>query len=143
MTTVSGWTDLRDFALTLGLPEVVETTAWGEPCLKAFGKMWTWWSPSEKCPVFKVDFDEREFLLEHRSDAFFITPHYRNHRLVLLRAERFDPDWARENLHRVWRAQAPKRFLKTFDEQQRRPLDTDQTDRTTPGKKGENDDDHC
>ena len=116
MTPLSGWSELRDFALSLGLPEVVETTSWGEPCLKAFGKNWTWWSPSEKCPVFKVDFDERDFLTEHRGDVFFVTDHYRNHRLVLMRVGRFDPHWARENLVRVWRAQAPKRFLKQWDE---------------------------
>ena len=118
-TLVSDWPTLRDFALSLGLPEVVETTSWGEPCLKAFGKNWTWWSPSERCPVFKVDFDERDFLLDMRADTFFLTDHYRNHRLVLMRAGAvFDADWARANLTRVWRAQAPKRFLKQWDIEQ-------------------------
>ena len=115
MTVLRGWPDLRDFALSLGLPQVTEATSWGEPSLKAHGKLWTWWSPSEKCPVFKVDFDEREFLLEHRSDLFFVTPHYRGHRLVLMRPDKFDPDWTEANLRRVWRDQAPKRFLKQFD----------------------------
>ena len=119
MTALAGWPDLRAFALGLGLPEVTETTSWGEPCLKAFGTNWTWWSPSEKCPVFKVDFDEREFLLEHRAETFFITDHYRNHRLVLMHAAGFDPAWAEANLRRTWRAQAPKRFLKRWDEERR------------------------
>lgn len=110
-----GFEDLRAFALGIGLPEVVETLAWGEPCLKAHGKMWTWWSPSADAPVFKVSFEEREVLLEAEPERFFITPHYRAHGLVLMRPEFFDPEWARANLVRVWRAQAPKRWLKAHD----------------------------
>ncbi len=93
--------------MSLDLPEVVETTAWGEPCLKAHGKLWTWWSPSANAPVFKLPLVEREVLLEAEPDLFFITPHYRNHALVLMRPERFDAEWAKANLLRVWRAQAP------------------------------------
>ena len=109
------WPVLKALALSLDLPEIIESTSWGQPNLKAFGKLWVWWSPHEDCPVFKVDFDEREHLLEHRADTFFITPHYRNHRLVLMRVHAFDADWARDNLQRVWRTQAPKRFLKNWD----------------------------
>jgi hypothetical protein len=110
------WQALKTFALALGLPQVIEATSWNNPCLKAHGKLWTWWSPSEQCPVFKVDFDERDFLLEHRPETFFVTPHYRNHRLVLMHADHFDAAWIEANLRRVWRDQAPKRFLKTWDE---------------------------
>ncbi len=35
--------------------------------------------------------------------------------MVLVRPERLDLDWARHNLVRVWRAQAPKRVLLDFD----------------------------
>jgi hypothetical protein len=114
-----GWSDLKTLALSLDLPEVVETTAWGNPCLKAHGKMWTWWSPSADAPVFKVSREEREVLLECEPDRFFVTPHYQAHPLVLMRAATFDTEWAIANLHWVWRAQAPKRFLKQFDAQQK------------------------
>jgi hypothetical protein len=33
-------------ALGLGLPGVEETTSWGQPTLKAHGKLWVWWSPA-------------------------------------------------------------------------------------------------
>jgi hypothetical protein len=112
---MQGWVDLRELALSLGLPEVVETTSWGEPCLKAHGKLWTWWSPSANAPVFKVPIEEREILVEAEPQRFFVTPHYRAHGLVLMRLETFDRDWAVANLRRVWRAQAPKRFLQRFD----------------------------
>jgi hypothetical protein len=35
--------------------------------------------------------------------------------MVLIRPDKLDPDWARANLIKVWRAQAPKRLLKVYD----------------------------
>jgi hypothetical protein len=112
---LTDWNSLKAMALGLGLPGVEEATTWGEPCLKAHGKLWTWWSPSEDAPVFKVPFEEREILVEVEPERFFCTPHYRNHPLVLVRPEMLELDWAKANLIRVWRAQAPKRLLKELD----------------------------
>jgi hypothetical protein len=109
------WEKLKSLALELNLPGVEESTIWGQPCLKAHGKLWFWWSPSEDAPVFKVPIEEREILVEVEPDRFFFTPHYRNHPLVLVRPEMLENDWARANLIRIWRAQAPKRVLKDFD----------------------------
>jgi hypothetical protein len=36
------WDRLKALALGLGLPGVEETTTWGEPALKAHGKLWMW-----------------------------------------------------------------------------------------------------
>jgi hypothetical protein len=109
------WNRLKRLALSLGLPEVEETTSWNQPALKAHGKLWVWWSPHEDAPVFKVPFEEREILCEAEPATFFFTPHYKSHPLVLVRPENLDLDWAKANLIKVWRAQAPKRVLKAFD----------------------------
>jgi hypothetical protein len=109
------WPGLKALALGLALPQVAEAISWGNPCLKAHGKLWVWWSPSEDAPVFKTSFEEREILCEAAPERFFFTAHYRAHPLILMRPEAFDPDWARANLMKVWRAQAPKRFLKDYD----------------------------
>jgi hypothetical protein len=114
------WPRLKAMALKLGLPGVAETTSWGEPTLKAHGKLWVWWSPHEDAPVFKVPFEEREVLVEAAPDTFFFTPHYRSHPLVLVRPEQLDLAWAKANLIRVWRAQAPKGVLKIYDEAEQR-----------------------
>ena len=110
------WPGLKALALALGLPGVEETTSWGQPTLKAHGKLWVWWSPKEDAPVFKVPFEEREFLVEADPDTFFFTPHYRSHPLILVRPDRLDREWAEANLLRVWRDQAPKRVLKAYDQ---------------------------
>ena len=110
------WNRLKRMALGLGLPGVEETTTHGQPTLKAHGKLWVWWSPHEDAPVFNVPIDERDMLVEAASDTFFFTPHYRDHPMVLVRPGKLDLEWARANLVRVWRAQAPKRVLKAYDE---------------------------
>ena len=109
------WPQLRAFALGLGLPHVAETTSWGQPVLKAHGKLWVWWSPHEDAVVFKVAREAREILIEAEPERFFCTPHYKSHGLVLMRPEKFDRVWASANLVKVWRAQAPKRALKAYD----------------------------
>ena len=109
---------LRDLALSLDLPGVTEAVSWGQPCLKAHGKLWFFWNPKENAPVFKVPFEERDVLVEADPDTWFYTDHFRNYELVLVRPHRLDPGWARENLMRVWRELAPKRLLKAFDEAQ-------------------------
>lgn len=109
------WAKLRKLALSLKLPNIEETTSWGQPTLKAHGKLWVWWSPHEDAPVFKVPFEERDVLVEAEPERFFFTPHYGNHPLVLVRPEKLDPAWTRANLIKVWRAQAPKRVLKEYD----------------------------
>jgi hypothetical protein len=109
------WDRLKSLALGLGLPGVEETTSWGQPVLKAHARLWVWWSPHADAPVFKVPFEEREMLVEVDPDTFFLTPHYKGHQLVLVRPEKLDLEWAKANLIRVWRAQAPKRVLKAYD----------------------------
>lgn len=113
---MDGWDDLKAFALSLDLPEVTEAVSWGNPNLKAHGKMWCWWAPQDyaNAPAFKVDSDEMEFLLEVRDDTFFTTDHHRGYNIVLMRPEKFDADWARANLISVWRRQAKKTWLKTW-----------------------------
>jgi hypothetical protein len=109
------WDSLRAFALSLQLPNVEDAISWGQPNLKAHGKMWVWWSPQENAPVFKTTFEEREFLIEVDPETFFFTPHYKSWPLILARPDKVDLEWVRANLIRTWRNQAKKTFLKKWD----------------------------
>ena len=114
---IKDWPELKSLALGLGLPEVTLATPWGHEALKAFGRMWCYWSPYEDAAVFKAGREEREMLMLADPDTFFLHPHYRAHDLVLVRAGRIDPDWACARLRAQWRAAAPKRFLSAWDAQ--------------------------
>lgn len=107
--------DIRKLALSLELPGVTEAVSWGQPCLKAHGKLWFFWSPQEDAPAFKASFDERDMLVAADPDTFYFTAHFKSHEWVLARPDRIDREWIKANLIRVWRAQAPKKVLKAFD----------------------------
>lgn len=108
---------LRAFALALDLPGITESVSWGQPTLKTFGKVWFYWNPTHNAPVFKLaSHDERDMLIEAAPEIYFTTDHHRPYPVVLARPDKVDPHWVRENLVRVWRAQAPKRALKAHDE---------------------------
>ncbi len=112
---IADWPALKALALGLGLPGVTEARPWGNEALKAHGKMWAWWSPWVDAAVFRCGRDEREMLIAADAETFTLHPHYAAHDLVLVRAGRIDPDWARARLLRDWRAAAPKRWLKAWD----------------------------
>lgn len=112
---IHNWPELKALALSLDLPQVADTTAWGHPCLKAHGKMWAWWSPYVDAAVFKASRDERDMLMAADPKTFTLHPHYEPHNLVLVRAGRIDEGWASARLLRQWRDAAPKRWLKAWD----------------------------
>jgi hypothetical protein len=114
---IRDWPELRDFALSLELPEVTLAYPFGNEALKAFGRMWCYWGRGDGA-VFKADKLEREFLMQADPGTFFLHPHYAPYDLVLVRAGRIDPGWARARLIAQWRAAAPKRFLKAWDDAQ-------------------------
>lgn len=97
------------------LPGIEEGTAFGILSVKVGKKSLFYWNPTHDCPVFKVDFDERDFLIEADPETFFTTDHHRNWPCVLARSDRVDIGWVRENLKRVWRVQAPKKLLRAYE----------------------------
>ena len=112
---IADWPALKSFALSLDLPQITLAHPWGHEVLKAHGKMWCWWAHYEDAAVFRASKDEREMLMQADPETFFLHPHYAPHNLILVRAGRIDPDWARPRLIRDWRDHAPKRWLKAWE----------------------------
>lgn len=113
---IQNWSEMKAFALGLDLPQVEEATSWGNDVLKAHGKLWVWWSPYLEAALFKCDKDEREMLRAADPDTFPFHKHYESHSLILVAGGRIDPGWAQARLRSTWRAMAPKRFLKEWDQ---------------------------
>lgn len=107
---------LKDIAMEL--PGVEEAISWGHPNLKVGKKALLFWNPTHNAPVFKVPFEERDFLIEADPETFFTTDHHRSWPLVLARPDKVDIAWVRNNIKRVWRDLVPKRILRAWEAQQ-------------------------
>ncbi len=103
-------------AMALELPGTEPGTAWGQSVVKVGKTSLFFWNPQWQAAVFGVDFDTRDFLIEADPATFFTTNHHRNYPCVLARLETVDEDWVREQLKRAWRAKAPKRLQKQYEE---------------------------
>lgn len=112
------WPELRAFALSLDLPKVEDAVSWGNPNLKAHGKLWCWWSPYVDAAIFKGSVEEREMLMAADPETFLHHDHYAKFGCILVAGGRIDRDWAEARLRRTWRDLAPKRWLATYDSEQ-------------------------
>lgn len=98
------------------LPGVEESTSYGTPSLKAFGKFMTRLRTEDDSLVLTgVGFDEREMLMEADPETFHTTPHYKDYPSVLARLASVDPGTVFGFFERRWRAVAPKKAVKQYD----------------------------
>ncbi|MDV6329663.1 MmcQ/YjbR family DNA-binding protein [Asticcacaulis sp. 201] len=101
--------------LALELPGTEAAESWGAPNVKVGKKAMFYWNPKWDAPVFKMDFETRDFYLEADPETFFTTDHHRNWPCILAHKDRIDEDWIRGNLRQVWLKQAPKSLLKVHE----------------------------
>jgi hypothetical protein len=86
----------------LALPGVEESTAYGFPALKAYGKLLAC-VPAHRSAepgsiVVRVDFDERAELLAAAPDVYYVTDHYADYSAVLVRLSRVNAEVLRDLL---------------------------------------------
>ena len=99
-------------ALALRLPGAESGASYGTPAVKVGGKLLLRLrEDGETVVLLDTPFDERETLLEAAPDVFLLTPHYRDHEIVLARLAALDPARLRPFLERRWRRIARKRDL--------------------------------
>ena len=103
-------------AIALRWPEVAEGSSYGTPALKVRGKLLTRLKEDgESLVVFDVEHDERAMLIETQPTLFYLTDHYRDWPMVLLRLPKARRKTVEGLLLRRWRALASKKALKAFD----------------------------
>lgn len=86
----------------LALPGVEESTAYGAPALKVYGKLLAC-VPSHRSAepaslVVRVDLDDRAELLAADSHVYYVTPHYVDYSAVLVRLSRVNSNVLRDLL---------------------------------------------
>jgi hypothetical protein len=91
----------------LALPEVEEGTIYGSPALKIHGKLLTCLaihkSAEPQSLAIRIDFDQRAGLLADEPQTYYVTDHYVNYPVVLVRLSRIRIDQLRDLLGSAWR----------------------------------------
>lgn len=100
-------------AVGLSLPDVEDGTRYnGSPVLKLGGcfmaGLATHQSAEPDTLVVRVDFDERELLLEDAPETYYVTDYYRKYPLVLVRLSRVDRSILADLLSVSWRLTSAK-----------------------------------
>ena len=103
------WDDVRE--LGLALPGVEEETSYDTPALKVAGKLIVRLKEDGETLALRVTFEERLALVHEQPDVFFVTPHYENYPMVLVRLASVDREELRELIVEAWLDRAPKRLI--------------------------------
>ena len=101
--------EVSSFARTL--PGVVESTSYGTPALKVKGKLFARLKEDGETLVLRMDFLNRDLLLQAEPDHFFLTDHYVNYPWNLVRLTRVTRKRMRELVEDAARLAAPRRHV--------------------------------
>jgi hypothetical protein len=98
------------------LPDVEMATSWGVPALKVRGKMFACMAINKQAEpnslVVRMDFADRDALIEEDPATYYLKDHYVSYPCVLVRLNKVSQDALRDLLtgaHRFVGAKAPKR----------------------------------
>ncbi len=100
-----------DFAtvrkMALGLSGVEESTSYGSPAFKVRGKMFACIAIHKSAEpdslVVSIDFDRRAGLMADAPGVYYVTEHYVDHPVVLVRLSRVPAEALRDLLAGAWR----------------------------------------
>lgn len=85
------------------MPDVEEGTTYGSPALKVGGKMFACLASHRSADpgslVLRIGFDERQQLMAADPETYYLTDHYVNGPVVLVRLSRVREDALRDLLH--------------------------------------------
>ena len=103
--------------LGLRLPDVEESTSYGEPSLKVGGQMFACIASNKQAEpdtlVVRLDFDQRDELVAEAPDVYYLKPHYVPYPCVLVRLSRIRPDALADLLRTGWKFVTARRRRKT------------------------------
>jgi hypothetical protein len=102
--------------IALGFPGTEVSTSYGTPALKVKGKfMARLRSESEGGLAIRCDFVDRQMLLSAAPEVFFLTDHYRDSPMILVRLDQVRADALPDLVERAWRLVAPKKLIDAYD----------------------------
>lgn len=86
------------------------------PCVRVCGKLLSRWrTEAEGALALRCDFLDRQILMQTQPRVFFVTDHYLNYPMVLVRLDRISRTLLTEVTERAWRFVAPRKVAKQRD----------------------------
>lgn len=126
MARTVGFENVEAIARTL--PGVEVATAWGQPALKVRGKMFVCIASHKSAEpntlVVKMDFAQRDALIQEDPGTYYLKEHYMGYPCVLVRLSRVHHDALRElvvNAHRYVGAGASRKLMRPHHGTPKRP----------------------
>ena len=102
--------------VALAWPEVEDGTSYGTPALKVRKKMLTRLKEDGDSLVMPgVPQDEREILVDRKPGLFYVTDHYRDYPIVLIRLSKEKRADIEPFLRRHWRTLASKKAVRDYE----------------------------
>lgn len=101
--------------LASALPGAVEGTSYGTPAWKVRGKLFARLHQDGESLVVKVDFDQRDALMQADPKAFFITDHYTNYEMMQVRLSEVAEPVLRGLLREAWMRCASQRMIEALE----------------------------
>jgi hypothetical protein len=106
----------RYLRIALALPGVEESTGYGTPAVRVRGKFISRWrTEAEGALAIRCSFLDRQVLLQAQPEVFFVTDHYRDYPMILVRLDRIAADALRDLFERAWRMAAPRSLVPSLE----------------------------
>jgi hypothetical protein len=98
-------------AIALSFPGVEEGISYGTLAFRVRKKLICRMKEDGESLAMRMEFGEREILMEGEPQTFYITEHYRNYPMVLVRMSRLHPDELKRIFGNAWRRFAGPRLI--------------------------------
>src|SRR5579872_2700198 len=107
----------RFLRIALSLPGAETSTSYGTPSVKVKGKLLSRWrTEAEGAVAIRCDFLDRQILLLAQPEVYFLTDHYRDYPMILMRLDKASVKILAEAVERAWRLVAPPKLVRERDD---------------------------
>jgi hypothetical protein len=107
--------DFRE--LVLCLPETIEKETWGHPTFRVRNKMFATAAADLSTGTVKSTLDEQRALTQMDPETFKVPAYVGKYGWIAIVLDRVDHDELRELTIEAWRMTAPKRLVRSWDEE--------------------------
>ncbi len=101
--------------IALSFPGVEEGTSYGTLAFRVGKKFICRMKEDGESLAIRMEFGEREILMEGEPETFYLTEHYRNYPMVLVRLPKVHPEELKRIFGNAWRRFASKKLVEWLE----------------------------